>query len=112
MSYKIGDIFGEDEEYSERADFCNKNGYVIQEIEADENGRRFQIQKPPAPTQDERKVNFRQQREVECFPIINRGQLWYDGLTEQQIAELTAWYKDWLNVTETLTMPNKPEWLK
>lgn len=53
MSYKIGDIFGEDEEYSERADFCNKNGYVIQEIEADENGRRFQIKHPPEPTQKE-----------------------------------------------------------
>lgn len=59
-----------------------------------------------------RKVSaVRLKRENECFPIINRGQLWYDGLTEQQIAELTAWYKDWLNVTQTLAVPKKPEWL-
>lgn len=53
----------------------------------------------------------RLRRERECFPIINRGQLWYDGLTEQQKAELKAWYTDWLNVTQTLVVPKKPEWL-
>lgn len=53
----------------------------------------------------------RLRRERECFPIINRGQLWYDGLTEKQKAELTAWYTDWLNVTQTLVVPKKPEWL-
>lgn len=110
--FNLNEIFYEDEDYKARAEFCNKNGLFILEIEPDENGRRFQIQKPPAPTQEEIKVNFRQQREVECFPIINRGQLWYDGLTEQQIAELTAWYKDWLNVTQTLDVPEKPTWLK
>lgn len=50
MSYKINDIFYFDEEYSKRVEFCDKNGFVIVEIEADENGRRFQIQEVPAPT--------------------------------------------------------------
>lgn len=61
---------------------------------------------------ENRLASFRSQREEKCFSIINRGQLWYDGLTEQQIAELTAWYKDWLNVTQTLEVPSKPKWLK
>ena len=44
--YNIGDIFYNDEEYTKRAEYCNKNNLRIVEIEADENGRRFQIQVP------------------------------------------------------------------
>ena len=51
-------------------------------------------------------------RAVECFDIINRGQGWYLLLTEEQKAELTAWYQAWLDVTETGTIPTKPEWIK
>jgi hypothetical protein len=55
--------------------------------------------------------DLRSQRESECFPIINRGKLWYDGLTEKQYKELEKWYKDWLKATDTKVKPNKPEWL-
>lgn len=51
--YKINDVFYGDNEYAERADFCNKNNLMIVEIEPDEKGRRFQIQEIPAPTQKE-----------------------------------------------------------
>lgn len=54
---------------------------------------------------------LRQLREQECFPIINRGKLWYDSLTFEQIAELKTWYSDWLNVTKTNKIPYKPSWL-
>lgn len=47
----------------------------------------------------------------ECFEIINRGKLWYDTLSETQIKELKEWYKNWLDVTKTKTIPQKPEWL-
>lgn len=50
-------------------------------------------------------------REKECFPVINRGKLWYNLLTNEQIAELNDWYIKWLNVTDTLEIPSKPEWL-
>ena len=56
--------------------------------------------------------NLRSKREVECFSVINRGKLWYDSLTQQQLKELQTWYKAWLDVTETLTEPEKPTWLK
>ena len=54
---------------------------------------------------------YRKRREVECFPVINRGQLWYDTLTEGQKSELSAWYQAWLDGTNTQTIPEKPEWL-
>lgn len=41
--YHLNDVFRDDGEYSARAEFCNKNGYCIEEIEPDEGGRRFKI---------------------------------------------------------------------
>ena len=58
------------------------------------------------------KQSLRQLREVECFDIINRGRLWYDVLTDEQENELNTWYADWLDVTNTLTVPTKPVWLE
>lgn len=51
-------------------------------------------------------------RERECFSVINRGSLWYDTLTDEQKEELKVWYHDWLDVTETKIVPDKPIWLK
>lgn len=51
-------------------------------------------------------------RDAECFPIINRGRLWYNNLTNEQLSELNLWYQCWLEATETLSIPKKPEWLK
>jgi hypothetical protein len=65
-------------------------------------------------TENERKAlcdELRQRRETECFSYINRGQLWYDRLTDAQKTELGAWYAAWLKVTDTLTAPAKPSWL-
>ena len=58
------------------------------------------------------KAEYRRRRELECFPIINRGQLWYATLSVKQLAELTAWYTAWLKVTETKTIPERPAWLE
>lgn len=57
------------------------------------------------------KDRLRKRREEECFSIINRGKLWYDTLTLTQLGELKAWYWAWLNVTDTMKVPKKPEWL-
>jgi len=46
------------------------------------------------------------------FNIINRGKLWYDSLTETELAELQTWYQAWLDVTDTLVRPTRPTWLK
>lgn len=58
------------------------------------------------------KSKLRVKRQRVCFPIINRGELWYANLTSEQKSELSKWYQDWLNVTETFIEPTKPSWLK
>lgn len=56
-------------------------------------------------------ANLRVQREKVCFPIINRGTLWYDCLSDEQKDELAVWYHAWLSVTDTRFIPEMPEWL-
>ena len=73
----------------------------------------------PRATEEEIKANeeknfidfLRHRRETECFTIINRGKLWYDKLTEEQHEELNIWYHEWLDVTETKIIPERPLWL-
>lgn len=60
----------------------------------------------------ENKIEYlRKERERICFPIINRGQLWYNKLSSEQYTELMNWYEAWLNITETLTIPETPSWV-
>lgn len=49
MTYKIGDIFTNDKEYTQRAQFCNENGLYIKDLG---NGT-YQICEPEKPTNDE-----------------------------------------------------------
>ena len=56
-------------------------------------------------------IALRNKREKQCFPYINRGQLWYGKLTDEQKSELDAWYQAWLDVTETKNIPTAPAWL-
>lgn len=55
--------------------------------------------------------SLRKQRESECFPIVNRGALWYDKLTEQQRSELSVWYEAWLDAPATGEAPVLPAWI-
>lgn len=57
-------------------------------------------------------AQIRQDRADICFPVVNRGGLWYDLLTENQKSEMLEWYMAWLDATETLVEPETPEWLK
>lgn len=66
----------------------------------------------PARSIESQLKSLRARREKECFPIINRGQLWYSTLTAEQYRELQVWYQAWLDVTETLVIPERPSWLE
>lgn len=57
------------------------------------------------------KDELRRRREKECFAVVDRSQFWYDNLTEEQKTELKEWYNAWLIVTNTLIVPDKPDWL-
>lgn len=54
---------------------------------------------------------IRQKRELECFSVIDRSQLWYNNLTNKQLEQLNTWYKAWLKASETQIIPAKPDWL-
>jgi hypothetical protein len=62
-------------------------------------------------TIERKKEQLRAQREKECFSVINRGKLWYKQLSYEQERELELWYNAWLNATETLTIPERPNWV-
>ena len=46
------------------------------------------------------------------FRIINRGQLWYENLSNEQLEELRIWYYAWLDYPETKIIPPTPQWLE
>lgn len=54
---------------------------------------------------------IRMRRQKECFSVIDRSQLWYNSLTNEQKAELQEWYEAWLIAPDTLVIPTKPDWL-
>lgn len=56
-------------------------------------------------------LEIRERRERECFPIVNRGFLWYDRLTTKQLNELDDWYQAWLDAPKTRVIPAKPDWV-
>ena len=120
IMYNLGLIFRDDDDYGNKAEFCNENNLKIVEIEKDERGRRFQIQEIDSPTTEEILDDLRLRRRYECFDVVNRGQVWYDSLTQIQKEELKTWYKNWLDVTEKYSegisieyiIPTRPSWIK
>lgn len=54
---------------------------------------------------------IRMRRQSECFSVVDRSQLWYNSLTNEQKAELQEWYEAWLIAPDTLVIPTKPDWL-
>ena len=82
MSYEINQIFTDDDDYTNKANWCNENGYYIEEIEPLEGGtRRFQIRTPPVkPLAD-----AREEKHAELKRIMqtrrNAIQVEFDGDT-------------------------------
>ena len=64
--YKIGLIFVDDEDYTNKANWCNENGCYIEKIEPLEDGtRQFQIKQIPQKTEDEKVIGQYQVEIVE-----------------------------------------------
>ena len=65
-NYEIGLIFADDEDYTNKAKWCNDNGCYIAEIEPLEDGtRQFQIKQIPQKTEDEKLIEQYQSEIVE-----------------------------------------------
>jgi hypothetical protein len=61
---------------------------------------------------EQKKDHLRQLREENCYIYVNRGEVWYKRLTQEQKEEFDNWYQKWLDVTKTFDIPKKPLWLK
>jgi len=66
MKYKIGLIFVDDKDYTNKAKWCNENNCYIEEIEPLEDGtRQFQIKQIPQKTEDEKLIEKYQSEIIE-----------------------------------------------
>ena len=74
------------------------------------DGQLVHEQYEPIP-EEEIVQTLRDKRAEICFPIINRGQLFYESLNVEQKQELATWYKQWLDAPNTKTEPPIPRWL-
>lgn len=54
---------------------------------------------------------LRRRRRRECFRYADNEDF-VAGLSAAQKSELEAWKQAWLDVTETLGVPTRPDWLK
>ena len=110
MLYQVGQKFNELNQ--DLIDWCNNSGkYYVHTIELENENFEYEIRETIV-TAEEKNEHLRKLRGSECYPIINRGQFWYDTLTEEQREELREWYQKWLDVTKTQTPPKIPTWLK
>ncbi len=107
--YKIGQKLRAEEYTAELVTWLNKQGCYCRDI--NEKDLVYEIVKCEPVSSEELADIMRAERLYECFPIINRGELWYAQLSEEQKAELSKWYREWLDAPSTLIKPQKPEWL-
>jgi len=72
MKYKIGLIFVDDKDYTNKAKWCNEHNCYIEEIEAKEDGtRQFQIKQIPQKTEDEKLIEQYQSEIVELKKYLS-----------------------------------------
>lgn len=117
--YQIGDIMLIDDTNAKAfAEYCNNNHLQTETIVVNDKIAYKIISKQQLSLED-MLSNVRQRRQLECFNIINRGQLWYNNLSDSQIKELKKWYQEWLDITKKCKVgidiesiiPTTPKWL-
>lgn len=70
--YSINQIFINDDDYTNKANWCNENGCYIEEIEPLENGtRQFQIKQIPQKTEDEKLIEQYQSEIIELKKYLS-----------------------------------------
>ena len=80
MKYEINQIFRDDDDYINKASFCNENGLKIIELQPDENGRRFQIIQPTLSAEE-----IKQNRIDELQSLLDKTDWIVTKLAEMQI---------------------------
>ena len=87
-NYEIGLIFVDDEDYTNKAKWCNENGCHIEEIEPLEDGtRQFQIKQIPQKTEDEKLIEQYQSEIVELKKYLSDTDYKAIKFAEDEITE-------------------------
>ena len=71
----------------------------------------YDVEQAKALQAERNKDEIRFERQRVCFPVVNRGQFWYDTLTQSEKNEIREWYQKWLDAPETGVVPEKLSWL-
>ena len=70
--YSINQIFTYDEDYANKANWCNENGCYIEEVEPLEDGtRQYQIKEIPRKTEDEKLIEQYQAEIIELKKYLS-----------------------------------------
>ena len=69
----------------------------------------FNVTKYKNRKAEELKQHLREERQYRCFDIVNRGEVWYATLTQEQFDEIREWYDKWLHITDNINGETKPE---
>lgn len=114
-TWTISEIRDNWKAFDEWQKYCKAQGYVIC---SEHSVTQAHLRNSEEHLLCTRRQYLRKLREKECFTLLNRNYIingksiaWYDALTEEQRADITAWVQAWRDVTETLIIPEKPKWL-
>ena len=103
---ELNQIFYENK-YNEACNFAFENNYTIKEIEADENGRRFQIVEIPQPTESELAQQEIQELKQKLFDTDYQAIKFAEGLiTAEEYAQTKAQRQEWRDRINELEVKN------
>ena len=103
---ELNQIFYENK-YNEACNFAFENDSTIKEIEADENGRRFQIVEIPQPTESELAQQEIQELKQKLFDTDYQAIKFAEGLiTAEEYAQTKAQRQEWRDRINELEVKN------
>ena len=105
QDYQFFKTFEQDPNTIYRAKYVLGNGEILRRCEAVTNVDAMF----PAEKNQYRGI-LRRRRRRECFRYTD-DEDFVSGLSAEQKAEFNVWKQAWLDVTETLSVPTRPEWL-
>ena len=72
----------------------------------------YDIEQAKVLQAERNKDEIRFERQRVCFPVVNRGQFWYDTLTQSEKNKIREWYQQWLDAPETGVIPDDLDFIK
>lgn len=105
QDYQFFKTFEQNNNTVYRAKYILGDGEILRQCEAVTN-----INEMSLFEKNQYRMILRRRRRRECFRYTDNEDF-VAGLSAAQKSELEAWKQAWLDVTETLSVPTRPEWL-